>query len=124
MAEVRPCEGADFKDASHSRPFRLHPLHAPLKGTRQVSGFGMPLWLMGIPLQKVSNLGVCRSLTTVPLVGPLLALPLTPPSSVEAVARAAVDAALAITIQKVIDVDELQKYEKVRVKDEGREKAS
>lgn len=83
-------------------------------GTRQTSNFGLPLWLIGIPLQKLTTIGLVRSLCTVPVLGPFLSLPLTPPSSVEAVARAAVDAALSVdaTMKSVIEIDDLLAGEK------------
>lgn len=55
-----------------------------------------------------------RSLTHLPVVGSALALPLTPPVSVNAVARAAVDAALqeGEPTKQVVEVDDILAYEK------------
>jgi len=82
-------------------------------GTRQVGSVGVPLWLVGTPLQMLTSFSLVRKLTTLPLLGPVLAPLLTPPVSVQAVARAAVDAALreGAPHKTIVDVDDLLEYE-------------
>jgi multisubunit Na+/H+ antiporter MnhG subunit len=80
-----------------------------VQGTRQVGSVGVPLWLIGTPLQKLTSISLVRSMTQLPFLGPLLAPLFTPPVSVHAVAKAAVDAALAKgePPKTVIEVDDL-----------------
>lgn len=82
-------------------------------GTRQVGGWGLPLWAVGKPLQMLTNTAPVRAFLGIPLVGSVFAPVLLPPVSVQAVARAAVDAALQVgePAQTVIDVDDILKYE-------------
>lgn len=65
------------------------------------------------PLQLFTNIGLVRSLSNLPFVGPVLAPVLLPPVSVQAVAEAAVDAALARPKpeKSVIEVDDILKHE-------------
>ncbi|MCL7024452.1 hypothetical protein MKW94_016670 [Papaver nudicaule] len=70
-----------------------------IHGTRKVGGVKIPLGLIGSPLEMV--LQHAKPLSRVPLVGPLL----TPPVSVNAVARVAVRAATdAVFPPGIIDV--------------------
>ena len=82
-------------------------------GTRQVGDWGLPLWLLGKPLQLLTNTAPARALAGLPLVGSVLAPLLLPPVSVHAVVRAAVDAALQVgePALTVVDVDDILKYE-------------
>lgn len=65
------------------------------------------------PLQLVTNIGFVRSLSNLPVLGPVLAPVLLPPVSVQAVAKAAVDAALARPKpeKSVIEVDDILRAE-------------
>ena len=61
------------------------------------------------PLQKLTSFQAVRSAANLPLVGPLLAPLVTPPVSVQAVARAAVNSALAKQAPRktVLEVDDI-----------------
>lgn len=83
-------------------------------GTRQVGSVGVPLWLIGRPLQWVTNNGVVqRGLLGLPFVGSVLAPLLLTPVSVHAVACSAVTAALAQPkpSKTVMEVPDILKHE-------------
>jgi len=83
-------------------------------GSRQVGSVSVPLWILGRPLQWVTNNGVVqRGLLGLPVIGSVLAPLLLTPVSVEAVACSAVTAALAQPqpSKTIMEVEDILKHE-------------
>ncbi|KAK9828046.1 hypothetical protein WJX81_004543 [Elliptochloris bilobata] len=79
-----------------------------IQGTRYVAGVGIPLQLVGVPLDRVLGLFPTKSLANTPLLGPFF----VPPVSVQAVAKAAVAAATDPAVPSgVMDVWDIKQYE-------------
>lgn len=84
-------------------------------GTRRVGNWKLPLGLVGLPLELITNNGPVQSLNRIPVLGSLLEAALVPPVPVTAVARAAVEAVLAETVEeadeaRIIDIEGILKY--------------
>lgn len=95
MAEAYPDQGVCL------RPGFIH-------GTRYVSGVGIPLSFIGAPLEKALGFLPAKSLSSMPLAGAAF----VPPTSVQAVAKAAVAAATDPVVPGgIMDVWQLQQYE-------------
>ncbi|DBA98413.1 TPA: hypothetical protein ACH3X3_012425 [Trebouxia sp. C0006] len=95
MAEAYPEQGVCL------RPGFIH-------GTRYVSGVGIPLSFIGLPMDKVLGFLPAKSLANMPLAGAAF----IPPTSVQAVAKAAVAAATDPAVPGgIMDVWQIKEYE-------------
>ncbi|KAL3163381.1 hypothetical protein ABBQ32_009766 [Trebouxia sp. C0010 RCD-2024] len=95
MAESYPEQGVCL------RPGFIH-------GTRYLSGVGIPLGLIGVPLEKALGFLPTKSLASLPLAGAAF----VPPVSVRGIAKAAVVAATDPAVPGgIMDVWQLQQYD-------------
>ncbi|KAL0026968.1 hypothetical protein WJX79_003842 [Trebouxia sp. C0005] len=95
MAEAYPEQGVCL------RPGFIH-------GTRYVSGVGIPLSFIGVPLDRALGFLPAKSLANMPLAGAAF----IPPTSVQAVAKAAVAAATDPAVPGgIMDVWQIKEYE-------------
>lgn len=95
MAEAYPQQGVCL------RPGFIH-------GTRYVSGVGIPLSFIGLPMDKFLGFLPAKSLANMPLAGAAF----IPPTSVQAVAKAAVAAATDPAVPGgIMDVWQIKEYE-------------
>lgn len=76
-------------------------------GVRNTNAGNLPLHLLGAPLEKFTRLRPVAFLSTIPLIGPVLAPALVPPVNVEHVAKACVKAAFDPTVKNKLDVDDI-----------------